>query len=580
MAVFKGPQDLPFVPDDLTVPQFILDTHHPCKPVVVRGDIPCLIDDATGRQIGAEEIRARTYGLANGMHARWSIREDDVICIFSPNHVDYPVAMWAILRLGATVTGANPAYSAEELVYQLKLTGAKLLLVHPTCLPTALEAARIAKFSPVYMALIEPADVAVSLPTVPDLIEDGLSRPPSFNERHLHPGEAKTKVAYLILSSGTTGKPKAVRLSHYAVIANTVQSAVHMDISPNYASDENKRFRVGDVMLGLPPFYHIFGLITVLHFSVFVGMPLVVIPKYSFIEMLKSIERYQINHLLVVPPQIVLLCKHPAVKNYNLKSIRTVMSGAAPLASETIIALAQVLPHAAIGQGYGMTEATGISFARIDKHVDTSGSSGRLVPGVVARVVKSDGSLAGYGEPGHLIISSPSLASGYLDNEEATKETFVDGWLHTGDEVIINEEGEVFVIDRIKELIKVKGFQVAPAELEGHLLEHPDVADVCVVGVPDDYSGEVPLAFIVPSISAAKRIKSNPDESEKVKAAIVKHVADTKVHYKRLAGGIEFIDAIPKNPSGKLLRRFLRERAKTLRVKGKTPRPSTVKAAL
>nr|BAR45485.1 long chain acyl-CoA synthetase [Gelatoporia subvermispora] len=579
MTEFKGPQELPFVPDDLSVPQFILDSHHLSQPVV-KTDIPRFIDDATGRRIGIEEIRARTFGLANGMNSRWDIREDDVVCIFSPNHVDYPVAMWAILRLGATVTGANPAYTAEELVHQLQLTKAKILLIHPACLPVALQAARIAKLSPSYMALIEPANMEISLPTVPDLIADGLSRPPSFNERRLRPGEAKTKIAFLILSSGTTGKPKGVRLSHYAVIANTVQSAVHMGLSPNYASDENNRFRAGDVMIGLPPFYHIFGLIPVLHFSVFAGMSLVVIPKFNFVDMLKSIERYRINHLLVVPPQVVLLCKHPAVKNFDLKCIRTILSGAAPLASETIIALAQIFPHTAIGQGYGMTEATGISFARIDKHVDTSGSTGRLVPGVVARVVKSDGSLAGCGEAGHLIISSPSLASGYLNNEEATKETFVDGWLHTGDEVIINEEAEVFVIDRIKELIKVKGFQVAPAELEGLLLDHPDVADVCVVGIPDDYSGELPLAFVVPSPSAAERIKSRPEESDKVKAALVKHVADAKVHYKHLKGGVEFIDVIPKNPSGKLLRRFLRERAKALRAKGKTPRPSTVKAAL
>jgi len=240
------------------------------------------------------------------------------------------------------------------------------------------------------------------------------------------------------------------------------------------------------------------------------------------------------------------------------------MSGAAPLSCKIIAALAQIFPNAAIGQGYGMTEATAISFARVDKHVDT-GSSGQLIPGVVARVVKSDGSLAGYGEPGHLLISSPSLAAGYLDNEEATKETFVDGWLHTGDEVIINEEAEIFVIDRIKEMVKVKGFQVAPAELEAHLLDHPDVADVCVVGVPDDYSGELPLAFVVLTQTAAERTKLDPAESEKVKAALAEHVANAKVFYKRLAGGVEFVDTIPKNPAGKLLRRFLRDRAKVLR---------------
>jgi len=307
-----------------------------------------------------------------------------------------------------------------------------------------------------------------------------------------------------------------------------------------------------------------------MHFEMFYACTLVVIPKFNFVDILKSIERYRINHLPVVPPMVVLLCKHPAVKQHNLSSVRAVMSGAAPLSAELIKQLSEILPHISIGQGYGMTEtSTTVAFPQLEQKVCTPGSAGRLVPGIIARVVKPDGSLAGYGEPGQLVVKGPAMALRYMNNEEATKETFVDGWVYTGDEVIINETAELFVVDRIKELLKVRGFQVAPAELEGLLLDHPDVSDVCVVGIPDDYSGELPLAFIVPSAPALDRMKQDPAEGHKIKASIMKHVADVKVNYKRLGGGVEFLDAIPKNPSGKLLRRVLRERAKEMKAQGK-----------
>jgi len=247
-----------------------------------------------------------------------------------------------------------------------------------------------------------------------------------------------------------------------------------------------------------------------------------------------------------------------------------VISGAAPLSAELVNQLVKVLPNAQIGQGYGMTEScTSISMFSTETRIGVPGSGGRLLPGVTARVVKLDGTPAGLNEPGELYVKMPSLALGYWNNEEATKETFVDGWLRTGDEVIIDKDKEVFVVDRLKEMIKVKGFQVAPAELEGCLLGIPEVADACVVPVPDDYSGEIPMAFVVLRAQVAERIAANPGEAEKVKAAIIKFVADNKVAYKWLAGGVELVDSIPKNPSGKLLRRVLRDRARGLKLKAK-----------
>jgi len=270
----------------------------------------------------------------------------------------------------------------------------------------------------------------------------------------------------------------------------------------------------------------------------------------------------------LVPPMIVMLCKHPAAQDYDLSNVRNIMVGAAPLSSELTKQLVRKLPYSNVFQGYGLTEtSTTVTMGALTQKVSTLGSAGRLIPGVIARVIKSDGSYGTFGEEGELVIKSPSNALRYSNNEEATKETFIDGWVRTGDKAFINEKYEVFVVDRLKEIMKVRGFQVAPAELEGYLLDHAFVADVCVVGVPDEFSGELPFAFIVPDPQAAQLIKKGEKEIAKVKAAIAKHVSDTKVPYKHLAGGIEFIDVIPKNPSGKLLRRLLRDKAKESRAK-------------
>lgn len=551
------------IPDNLTLPQFFLDSHHPRRPV--RADTPWLIEDETGRHIGLEEIRTRTFGFANGLTLRYGIKEDDVVLIFSPNHVDYPPAIWATHRLGGIVSGANPTYTAEELLNQIRVVKATLIIAHSSSLHTALCAAHAAGI---------PSDRVITFdestqPAVESIIQLGLSNEPAFVERRLAKGEGKTKVAFLNFSSGTTGTPKAVVIAHYAPIVNVIQIAQHTKVTENYAPWEEQRFRPGDIIDGALPFFHIYGLVFSICAAAFFGMSMVVIPKFNLTDFLKSIERHHITHLTLVPPQIVLLCKHPEVKSYDLSGIRFLISGAAPLSAELVNQLLKVTPNAQIGQGYGMTEScTTLTMYSVDQKIGVPGGAGQMLPGVVARVVKPDGSLAGFNEPGELRVKTPSLALGYWNNEQATKETFADGWLCTGDEVIIREDKEIFIVDRLKEIMKVRGFQVAPAELEGCILDHPDVADTCVVPVPDDYSGEVPLAFVVLHAFAANRVGKDLREADKIKASIMKHVADKKVAYKRLAGGVEFIDVIPKNPSGKLLRRALRDRVRQLRAGG------------
>ncbi|KAL5519237.1 hypothetical protein ACEPAH_920 [Sanghuangporus vaninii] len=565
---FHSPIPCPAIPDDLTVAQFMLDVQHPIRPVRTE-NVPWLIEESTGRSVGFEELRSRTYGLANAMHMRWEIGEDDVVCILSPNHVDYPVAIWAAHRLGAVVSCANPTHTADELVYQITTAEATVLAVHTGSLPTALAASRKAGLPADHIFLIDELKThnPFPFPTISSLVREGLSKPHYFKERKLSPGEGKSKLAFLCFSSGTTGKSKATALSHYALIANGLQVAALNRVNEDYAPWDKCRFRPGDVALGVLPFYHIYGLAVILNALLFVGLTVVVVPKFSLEGFLRTVDRFKITHLFLVPPQIVLLCKHPMVKKYDLSYIRYVISGAAPLSKELTLQLVEILPNAEIGQGYGMTEGA-ISMFLVSQRIGTLGSVGQLQPGTVARVRKADGSFAGYEEEGELEIKGPQLALRYTNDEKATRETFVNGWLRTGDQVKFAKNGDIFIVDRLKELIKVRGYQVAPAELEGHILDHPDVADVCVVGVPDDYSGEVPFAFVVLRPFATTRAKQDPTEAEKIKHSIMKHVSDAKIKYKWLSS-VEFVDAVAKNPSGKLLRRIMRDEAvKIVRNRG------------
>ncbi|KAJ7105403.1 phenylacetyl-CoA ligase [Mycena crocata] len=567
MPDFSSNLTLPPIPDDLTLEQFILGDasatsggNRPLRPE----SAAWLVSDRTNQKMYLKEIRERTAGLASSLHSQLGIVENNVVLIFSSNHIDYPIIVWAVHRLRAVVSPCNPSSTVPELTHQLSQTRPSLVIAHSDVIDVALRSAYEAGIPLERVIVLEgEGEYPRWLPTIAHLTAQGLHTPLSLG-RKLGPGEGRSKIAFLCASSGTTGKPKIVAISHFAALANVLQMATHNKVNEGYTSWKERRYRPGDVCLAVLPFYHIYGLIVAIHFVLFSGMTIVVVPKFNFKEMLESIVRHKINQLMLVPPQVALLCKEPIVKNYDLSAVQAVLCAGAPLSEGLNQKLINLLPNAHIGQAYGQTESTG-TVAMSSIRLKRGFNGGELVPGVVARVVRSDGTLAGYDEPGELLLKTPATASGYFGNEEATTETFVDGWLRTGDLVSINRDNEVIYVDRLKEIMKVRGFQVAPAELEGCLLGHKMVADVCVVGIPDSYSGEVPLAFVVPTAATSATIQTDPDAASQIKTAMMEYVAKLKSPYKHIRR-IEFVDEIPKNPSGKILRRILRERARQIVV--------------
>ncbi|ELU44361.1 phenylacetyl-CoA ligase [Rhizoctonia solani AG-1 IA] len=470
-------------PTDVSIPQFFLDSTHPLRPIR-SSDSPWFIEDETGRTIGFEEVRSRTWGLANGVRGRWpSILEDDVVCIYSPNNVDFMAVVWGAHRLSLTVSCANPAYTKDELVYQLKATKSKLLFAHPFNIKIALEAAKEVGLETSQIITLLTPDKELNKRTygvlnidqlINVLIPEGLTSRENFKERN-----------------GTTGKPKAVAIPHQAVIANVIQNAAFVRLNDPTLPLEKARYRKGDVNLGVLPMFR----------------------EHIAHWHSHSTEPSRLTHCSLVPPQVVLFCKHPATHQFDLSHCHFALVGAAPVSAELSDQFKRTLPNIHFGQAYA-TIVTMIPLEHAPGPGGVAGSAGRLIQNTTAKVVKPDGSLAGYDEPGEMVVTGPQMTLRYEGNEAAfvnnaidsTKETYVDGWVHTGDEVIINKAGDVFIVDRLKELIKVRGFQVAPAELEGFLLDHPWIDDAGVIGFPDEFSGELPLAFVVLSEEGKKSV--------------------------------------------------------------------------
>lgn len=566
---------LPFdPPDSIPICDFILDENYGRHPLGYSfAPFTCGL---TGKSYSSLEVKERVDFLARGLakelgfHPNKGSEWDKVIAVFSVNTLDTLPLAWAAHRLGGIQTPANAAYSAAELEYQLKNSGAKALFTCVPLLATAREAAKKSGIPDNRIYILEVPEKfggknTSGLKTVDDFVREG-SKLDRLEPLNWKSGDGAKKSAFLCYSSGTSGLPKGVMISHRNVIANTLQIATYdKPYRDTLINDVRNQSDYTENVLGLLPMSHIYGLVVICHASVYRGDGVIVLPKFDFTTTLQSIQDYKINTLFLVPPIIILMTKNAKeLAKYDLSSVASIFTGAAPLGQETAEDLQKIFPSWKIRQGYGLTETCTVVSSSSPADI-WFGSSGSLLPGVECKIVTIEGAeITGYDQPGELLVKSPSVVLGYLNNDKANKETFQDGYMRTGDEAVFKKgpsgHEHLFIVDRIKELIKVQGHQVAPAELEAHLLTHPAVNDCAVIQIPNEKTGEVPKAFVVKSPSVGL------EENDRILAReIQKHVEQHKARYKWISGGIEFVDEIPKSPSGKILRRLLRDKEKEKR---------------
>jgi acyl-CoA synthetase (AMP-forming)/AMP-acid ligase II len=482
-----------------------------------------LIDGPSGRTLTYGQLAGGVRRVAAGLAAR-GFRKGDVFAIYSPNLPEYALAFYGVSAAGGVNTTINPLYTVDELARQLDDAGARLLLTVPPFLDKALEAASRSGVEEVFvLGQGERATPFASL-------MDAGDTPP---EIQFDPANDLVALPY---SSGTTGISKGVMLTHRNLVANLCQG------EPVLLAGEGER------LIAVLPFFHIYGLVVLMAAAISRGATLVTMPRFDLEQFLRLLQDQRITRAYLAPPIVLALAKHPLVDRYDLSSLQTIFSGAAPLDASLEQACGERLDCEVL-QGWGLTETSPVATTNYNAPQGyRPGSVGVPLPNTEMRVVDpATGADVSRGETGELLVRGPQVMKGYLNAPEATAAMLdPEGWLHTGDLGTIDEQGYVWIVDRVKELIKYKGLQVAPAELEAVLLSHPAVADAGVVRYPDEEAGEVPKAFVV---------ASSPVDPEELMAYVAERVAPhKKVRH------VEFVDEIPKAASGKILRRVLMDR--------------------
>lgn len=510
-------------------------------------DRVALVDAKSGDEITYRELAIRIDAFAGALADR-GIGVGDVVALLAPNSAAFAVAFHGILRAGAAATTINALFTAKDIAKQLTDAHAKMLITVSPLRAQAIEGSAHAGFSPSEVVILDGAGESVDgHPNADDLLASGADAPHvSF--------DPATHLAALPYSSGTTGNPKGVMLTHRNLVSNVAQTRPIQGVTPD------------DSVIAILPFFHIYGMTVLLNAAIHSRARLVIMASFDLALFLSTIQKYRCTVAFIAPPVALALAKHPMVDDYDLSSLRVVLSGAAPLDEELGHAVAQRLGCRML-QGYGMSELSPVSHSMPFDGGEPSlgvaaplGSVGWTVPNAVSKLIDPETRAeialpeSGRSATGELWFKGPNVMAGYLGNPSATEETIdAEGFLHTGDLACVDEHGCVYIVDRLKELIKYKGYQVPPAELEALLLGHPAVADAAVVGVIDADSGEeVPKAFVVRQTGSAG--------DDLTQDAVMTFVAERVAPYKKVRQ-VEFIDAIPKSASGKILRKDLRARA-------------------
>ncbi|OQO15166.1 hypothetical protein B0A48_00548 [Cryoendolithus antarcticus] len=510
-------------------------------------DQPIWIDaDNTSNSLSPAQLLQWVKRLGVGLD-RLGIGQDEAVMMYSSNHIFIPVAYLGIAGSGRIFTGCNPAYGVNETKFQLENTGARLVFVEPKFLDIVLQAADKAKFPRDRIYLFDDKPLQAQ-----NGVKDWRSMLGSEQEskgwqwRRMSAKDSKTRTAALNYSSGTTGLPKGVQISHQNVIANVEQSIYMRNLEQPAGESVAERW------LGFLPLYHAYGQLWSITAAAITRTPVYYMRAFNYIEWLSHIQNHRITHIQTAPPILVMLAKRPETQKYDLSSLINVLCGAAPLSKELQNEVSEKC-NLKVVQTWGMTEVT-CSCLHVPGHRDDrSGSVGFIDPNSEMKLIDEEGKEVGPGERGEIHVRGPNVCIGYWRNEKATKETFDDeGFLRTGDVAVRDENGWFWIVDRKKELIKVKGFQVAPAELEAVLLEHPDVADAAVVAMQGEHE-ELPRAYVVLKDESKGKV-SEKDIQQWTAKQVAKH--------KQLTGGVKLIDEVPKSPSGKIQRKVMRDMAK------------------
>ncbi|KAF5558550.1 4-coumarate ligase-like 5 [Fusarium napiforme] len=503
-------------------------------------EIAGFTDATTGERLDFGQVKEHATYASSALVNELGMEVGDTASLFGHNTIWYPVTMFAVLRNGGRVNGASPSYTIGEMVNALKTAGTKYIMTVKSSIKMASAAAKEVGIPSERILLMDGA--LEGYQSIQQLSEVGrgydLGRQIPFYS--IPTGQTNDVCGYLNFSSGTTGLPKAVMLSHKNIIAQCLQLA-------DVAGPEKKRF------LACLPLFHISGLVRFLHWPIASNDECVMLPHFTLENVLEAIVKYRITDLTLVPAIVIRLINDPIIDKYDLTSVKVIACGAAPVGSEVIQRLHDKMPWTGFRQSYGMTESCCCLSTHPPEFYDYKygNNAGKLLASTVVRIVDVDtGRELGPNETGEILAKGPQIAMGYLNNAKETAETFgADGFLRTGDIGKIDSEGFIHIVDRIKEMIKVKGQQVAPADLEEVLLGHPYVADCAVLGIPDAYSSEKPKAFVV--------LKNHVRPNAAAGHELMQYVKERRVRYKWVKE-VEFVSEIPKGPSGKILRRLLR----------------------
>ena len=515
--IFKSPYPDLEIPDQALTPFVFRHAERLADKVAI-------VEAGSGRSLTYGQLVRDIRRLAAGLAAR-GLRKGDVVAIISPNLPEYPVAFHGAASAGLVITTLNPLYTAEEISFQLRDSGARLVF---TVAPLLEKLAAAREGTAVEEIFVFGEDAgATSFTSL--LVDDA---PPEVAI------DASNDLVALPYSSGTTGFSKGVMLTHRNLVANVMQTEGLLQLTED------------EVACAFLPFFHIYGMNVIMNPVFYRGGTIVTMPRFELEGFLDAVEQYRMTRLFLVPPIVLLLAKSPAVEGRDLSSVRVIMSGAAPLDGEVARACVERVGGKLV-QGYGLTETSPVThLVPADTPEVDLYSVGPLVANSECKVVEvGTGAELGVGEDGELWMRGPHIMRGYLGNEAATRNSIdSEGFFHSGDIGHVDEHGQWYIVDRVKELIKYKGFQVPPAELEAHLLAHPAVLDCAVIGVHDEEGEEIPKAFVV--------LKGEATADE-----LMDFVAARVAGYKKIRR-LEFIDEIPKSATGKILRRVLRDREK------------------